>query len=122
MQSDVILYMFHNYFRIVKFARYKYHLSVNCIIVLSGCYVYSKVFRNNFTRTNILKFCRYFDNVRINKYTIVLLKRGYLIESGKYKQHPLYKITKEGITVIEELKDNYSIVMNEFISKYNIIL
>ena len=123
MQSDYILYMFINYFRIAKHTRRKYKLCVNPLLVLVSVYVYSKVIKQSFTRNHILDFARYYDNIRMNKYFTVLFKLGYIVQSGNDKKgYQLYSISPVGIQIIEEMKGNYTTVMDGFISKYNIQL
>ena len=122
MQSDFILYIALNYFRVARFARIKYKLSVNCLLVLSGVYVYSKVINQSFTRRQVTYFTRYFDSYRINKYFTVLNNLGYIVESGKKREFQLYSISLIGVKIIEEMKESYDININEFIRKYNISL
>ena len=59
----------------------------------------------------------------MNKYFTVLFKLGYIVQSGNDKKgYQLYSISPVGIQIIEEMKGNYTTVMDGFISKYNIQL
>jgi predicted transcriptional regulator len=88
--------------------------------VLNGAYIYNKSINKAFARTQLLKFCTYYNNNRIGEYITVLVTYGYLDVTGKYKQHDLYSISNKGLQVIEELNNSYTIELNKFVDKYNV--
>jgi hypothetical protein len=118
----LIHYVFHIWFKIVRSACKRYRLSVNCILVLNGAYIYNKVHGKPFARTQLLKFVTYFNNHKIGVMMTVLISKGYIIESGKYKQHITYVISPLGIQVIELLNKSYEEELYSFCSKYSIEL
>lgn len=113
---------YHVWFKVARFARRKYKLSTNCVIVLNGAYVYNSCIKKGFTRYSLLKFVCYYNNVRLGKYISVLLCNGFICESGMYRGHQLYCISSKGIEVIEELNKSYEVEFNKFVEQYNISL
>jgi len=110
-------------FRILRFMRIKYTLSVNCSLVLHGCWLYSKLIKQDFSRTAIMNFIEYFNNDRITRYFNVLLKRGFVIDSGKtYSGFPLYNISSQVNDMVKEIEESYNKEMYIFCNKYNVEL
>lgn len=108
-------------FRIMRVNKVKYNLSVNCSLVLHGCYLYSKLIKPVFSKHAISVFITYWDYRIVSKYFNVLLKRGFIVDSGKtYCGHTLYCITDQVPDIIKEIEDSYSKEMYSFCSKYNI--
>jgi len=118
----LIHYIFHIWYKIVRKACKQYRLSVNCILVLNGAYIYNKTFGKPFTRTQLLKFVTYFDNHRIGKFMTVLMCNGYIEESGHYKQYLTYKISEKGIELISSLSIRYEEELYSFCSSNGIEL
>jgi hypothetical protein len=110
------------WFKCCRSIRIKYKLSSNCVLVLNGVYVYSKVINQRFTRRKILDFVSYYNIKKIDCYLTVLISKGYVIQSGQRKTLLLYSISPIGLTVINELNQSYQDQFNIFVSKYNIVL
>jgi hypothetical protein len=109
------------WFKVCRPLRYKYHLSVNCLLILSGCYVYNTVI-GLFTLTNIVKFLGFFSSNRTRMYLTVLVSNGFIVVSGSSYNKPAYKLSKIGLTVIQELNSSYEIELSKFCNTYNIVL
>jgi len=117
-----INYAYHLWFRVCKPLRGKYKLSTNCLLILHGACVYDSIHHKPFTRTQLLQFVKYFDNVRIGKYMTVLIGLGYFKESDIYKSHQRYCVSPLGNQVIQELNESYNNVLYSFCDQYGIIL
>jgi len=110
-------------FRILKVLKVKYNLSVNCSLVLHGCYVYSRLIKEGFTKTAIMKFVTYFDYNKIIVYFNVLLKRGFIVDSGKtYAGRTLYNVSDQVTGIVKEIEESYNKELYLFAEKYNIEL
>jgi hypothetical protein len=116
------LYSYHIFFKVCKPLRGKYKLSVNCLLCLSGAFLYGSVLNRSFTRYSLLKFISYYDNVRIGKYMTVLISKGYIEESVINKGHQTYCVSDKGKQVIKELNESYDKELILFCSKYSIVL
>ena len=116
------LYNYHILFKACKPIRGKFGISVNCLLVLNGAYLYYTILNKPFTRYSLLKFVTYYDNVRLGKYITVLMKKDYIIESGIIKGHNVYSISLAGLQVIKELNESYNKELVLFCSKYGIEL
>lgn len=113
---------YHIWFRACKTVKGKYKLSTNCLLVLNGAYLYNRCIKTGFTRYALLKFVRYYDNVKIGSYMTVLMSNGYIDKPGMFKGHQLYSISTKGIEVIEELNKSYEVEFDRFCKQYNISL
>jgi predicted transcriptional regulator len=113
---------YHIWFKVCRQFKSKYKLSTNCLLVLNGSYVYSKVIKTDFTRVQLLRFVTYYNNSKIGTYITVLMSKGFIIESGLYKGHQLYCLSEKGLQVIRELNDSYDIQIMKFCNEYNIEL
>lgn len=91
-------------------------------MVLNGAYVYCRTIAPSFSRYKLLKFCSYYDNVRIGKYITVLTCNGFIEENGMYKGHQLFSISEKGIQVMKEFDISYKIELDKFVSVYGISL
>jgi hypothetical protein len=117
-----IHYVFHIFYKIVRKACKQYRLSVNCILVLNGAYIYNKVYGKAFTRTQLLKYVTYFNNVKIGKFMTVLMTHGFIDVVGKYKQYDVYMISPRGIECIEGLEKSYEEQLYLFLNSNGIEL
>lgn len=118
----LVHYIFHIWFKIAKPIKRKYHLSTNTLLVLNAAYIYNKDINKTFARTQLLKFACYYDNHHIGSYITVLVSHGYIVVSGKYKQHDLYSVSSLGNEVIKELIKSYNKELNSFCLLYGISL
>ena len=109
------------WFKVCRPMRYKYHLSVNCLLILSGCYVYNKVI-GSFTLTNIVKFLGYFSSNRTKVYLKVLIDKSYIVISDTRYNKPMYKLSDIGLNVISDLNESYAKELSLFCITYNITL
>ena len=116
------LYNYHIWFKVCKPIKGKYKLSTNCLLVLSGAYLFQQIRNKPFTQYALLKFVTYYDNIRIGKYIKVLICNGYIIQSGIIKGHNVYSISLAGLQVIKELNESYNKELVLFCSKYGIEL
>ena len=119
----MINYINHTiWYKVCRTIRARYKLSVNCLSVLIGMYVYSKFINHSFTRAQMLLFVTYFARPKMNSYFTVLLSHGYIMQSGIKLSHPLYSVSAIGLQVIKELNASYQLEFNKFIGRYNISL
>ena len=118
----LVNYSYHLWFKVCKPARKKYKLTVNALLILNACYLYQSVINKPFARYNLQQFVTYYNHVKIRYYVNLLIDKGYIIESGNYKGHPLYSISPEGLQIIKELNENYDKELYLFCNKYNIEL
>lgn len=113
--NDQVNYVFHLWFKILRYSRLKHRLSINTLLVLNGAYLHSKLINPSFSKTSLAKFITYYNLPNISKYITVLRIKGLVIPSGMYKQHcQLYQLTEYGINVITEIQNNYNKVYNKF--------
>jgi hypothetical protein len=115
-------YNYHIWFKVCKPIKGRYKLSTNCLLILSGAYLFQQINKKPFTRYSLLKFVTYYNNVRLGKYITVLMKLGFISLAGEYRKHEVFEISQNGISVIRELNDSYNRELVLFCSKYNIEL
>lgn len=118
----LVHYVFHVWFKIARPIKRKYKLSTNTLLVLNAAYIYNKDINKTFARTQLLKFASYYNNHKIGCYITVLVSHGYIVVSGKYKQHDLYSISPLGEIVINELNQSYNKELNDYCLLYGISL
>ena len=116
------LYNYHIWFKVCKPIKGKYNLSTNCLLVLSGSYLFQQIHNKPFTIYSLLKFVTYYDNVRIGKFIKVLVCNGFITLAGEIRKHQVYCISEKGIKVLKELNESYNKELVLFCSKYNIEL
>jgi hypothetical protein len=92
------------------------------VLVLNGAYIYNKTFNKPFTRTQLLHFVTYYNNHKLGKLITVLTIKGYIEESGHYKQYLTYKISEKGIELISSLSIRYEEELYSFCSSNGIEL
>jgi hypothetical protein len=122
ISSQYQLYVFRLLFAILRPVRNKYNLSINCLIALNSCYLYSKLESQEFFMTDIYKFTKYYSIPFMKAYFRVLALRGFIIPDREGTFHTRYKISATGIQVIEEIEENYNKELYEFSNKYHLDL
>lgn len=123
ISSQYHLYVFRLLFVIFRPVRKKYNLSINCLLVLNSCYLYSKLEnKKEFYLTDIYKFTTYYSIPHIKQYIVVLAQRGFIIPDKPGQFRVLYHISELGIQVIEEIEESYNREMYEFSNKYHLDL
>ena len=116
---------FYNYliwFKVCRPLKRKYNLSVNCLLILSSCYIYYSLNVKPFTFTNILRFASFFNGKSMHVYLNVLLQREFIVQSGERRNKPVYIVSSIGNDVMNELNESYQIELSKFCNTYNIIL
>ena len=117
------LYDFHIFFKVCKPLRMRHNLTVGCLLVLNGSYIYTLHIKDRFTTGALLKFVTYYNRPKIGGYIKVLIVRGFLTLAGVNKGgDQLYSISESGIKIIQELNESYQQRLIEFCNKYNIEL
>ena len=116
------LYVFLSLFRILKPARLGNDLSINLLLVLVACYVYTLHEKVLFCVTDIKLFLSYYNSNRMNKYFEILQDRNLLIFVEKVRTGKYYKLSPEAIKIIDDIKINYNSVLYTFFNKYSIEL
>lgn len=113
---------YHIWFKCCRPIKGKYQLSTNCLLILNGCYLFSRVKSKGFSRRGLLSFMTYYDMHKLNDYFVVLRSKGYIVECGARGMYPLYKISESGVKVIEELMISYQNTFDKFIDTHKIVL
>ena len=115
--------MFKLLFYILKPIRLKYKLSINAILVLNGCYLYSKLNnKDQFYTTEVKKFLGYYNDRVIKYYISVISLGGFINPVNPDDFRVLYKLTDKGIEVIQSIDQYYNKELYDFCNKYNIDL
>lgn len=110
---------YHLWFKVCKGMKRKYTLSTNALLVLNGAYLYGTYVKEKFPRYHLLKYVSYYNDKKLGEYITVLMKLGYIIESGNRKTIQLYSISDKGKEVIEEIKKNYELQLYKFYDQYS---
>ena len=112
------------WFRVAKPIKHKYGIATNTTLVLNGAYVLNRIMNKPFTRLQLRKFLKYWDNKKIDYYIDLLIKKSFieLVYSSPNNKVLYYSITQAGISVINDLNDSYQIELSKFCQKYNIEL
>lgn len=119
MQTNI---NFHIWYKVCRPVKFKYHVSVNVLLLLSGTYLLHKVTNKPFTKKQLLKFLTYYNSNKIKYYIGVLVNKGFVELNSISKNIEYYSITQAGISVINDLNDSYQIELSKFCQKYNIEL
>lgn len=119
---NIELYIFKLLFKILRPVRTKHKLSINLVLTLNSCYLYSKLVKHQFYVTDIYKFNEYYSIKLIKRYIGILAQRGFIYCINPDDLRRLHYITEEGISLIESIHSNYEIVFRDFVDKYNIVL
>jgi hypothetical protein len=116
------LIVFRLLFQILKPIRLKYKLSINAILILNSCYLYTKLVKDQFYKTDILKFTKYFNSIKINVYIDVLTLGGFISPVNPDQPKIKYILTSLGYECINEIDQYYNSELYEFSNKYNLDL
>jgi len=117
------LIVFKLLFYILKPIRLKYKLSINAILVLNGCYLYSKLNnKDQFYTTEVKRFLGYYNDRVIKYYMSVLTLGGFTNPVNPDNFRVLYKLTDKGIEVIQSIDQYYNSELYDFCNRYNIDL
>ena len=98
--------------------RAKYKINYHCITVLIACYVYSLYIRNEYTINGIYVMIGYFSRQRLIRYFNSLVSNNLMTLAGPRK----YKLTPEGIHVIQSISVNMDQILYKFCNDHNIEL
>ena len=116
------LYIFRLLFAVLRPVRIKYNLSINLILALNSCYLYSKLEKSQFYMTDIYKFNKYYSIPVMKRYIAILTLRGFIASVSQVEYRPLYYITASGIEVIESIEQYYSKELYLFADRYHLEL
>lgn len=105
-----------------KETRVKYHLNSHNLLVLSGCYVYSKYIKRTFSINAIIILLGYYSPQRLRFYFNRLIELNFISLAGETNNRPQYTMTKEGIDIIDQINTNNDNLVCSFCNKHNIIL
>jgi hypothetical protein len=113
---------YHIWYKVCRPIKRKYHITTNCILILSSAYLLQVVIKKGFTLRALRSFVTYYNDKQIKYYVNTLLDLNYIVQSGEYNNHLLYSLSEIGNKVILELNDSYEIELIKFCSRYNIEL
>jgi hypothetical protein len=121
MQTNI---NFHIWYKVCRPLKYKYKLSANELLMLSGSYLLYKSTNKPFTRLQLRNFLSYYNNNKVNYYISVLIDKKYieLVNSSKTGKVLYYSISLAGIQVINDLNSSYELELSKFCQQYNINL
>jgi hypothetical protein len=116
------LSVFRLLFAVLRPVKHKYKLSVNELMILNSCYLYSKLAKPEFYLTDIKKFNAYYNEIRCKYYFGTLFSKGLLSCVNPNDRRVRYIITLAGINVINELEEHYNSELYAFSNKYHLDL
>ena len=121
--SYLHMYMFHLLFCVLRPVKIKYTLSVNLLLVINDCYLYTKLYNTDlFFMSQIIKFNKYYDYKRMSVYFRILEQRSLIIRQNKIRNGYTFKLSPDCINIINEIEESYQGNMYSLLSKYNIVL
>jgi len=115
-------YILHNLFRGLKPVRRKYKLSINEIIFLNGVYLYCKHVSTCISQDACMKFIGYYNLPKIKYYIGSLQTKGMIQVAEIINGYNRYKLTSQGITVMEDINDGFERCLYDWFNKYSISL
>ena len=115
-------YLLYNFFRILRPMRLRYHLTINDLILLTGVYVFHKVKYSAYSANQMRTFVGYFNNNKFVFHHSRLIDRGFIIASDGIKNRQYYRISEEGIRVINDIDQSYDNCLYSFIDSNSISL
>jgi len=98
--------------------RLQYHINYNCITVLMASYYFTLHVSDSFSITGLYGFINYYNHYRLVKYINSLVSIRLIALAGPRK----YKITSEGIQVIQSISVNMDQVLYKFCNDHDIEL
>jgi predicted transcriptional regulator len=120
--ATTIHYILHNLFRGLKPTRRKYKLTINEIIFLNGVYLFCKHESTCISQDACLRFIGY-CNLNKVKYYIGSLKGKGMIEMAEVIEgYNRYKITPQGISVMNDINGSFEICLYDWFNNYSICL
>jgi hypothetical protein len=119
---NIELYVFRLLFQVLRPIRKKYNLSINLIMALNSCYLYSKLEREQFYMTEVSKFNGYYSTLVMKRYFNILALRGFINALNPENRTVKYIMTIDGINVINEINQYYNSELYNFSNKYHLDL
>jgi hypothetical protein len=120
-----IHYILHNLFRGLKPVRHKYRLTINEIIFLNGMYLYCKHVSTCMSYDACHRFIGYYNLSKIKYYISSLQEKGMIQIAEVIKGYNRYKLTRLGISVMDEIDDSFERCLYEWFNSiafvFNII-
>jgi predicted transcriptional regulator len=103
-----------------KRIRDHYKFNPHYITVLMFAYLYTIYKGDDFAYTTLRRFAMYYDHNRLRKYFDGLVSSGIIALAGSKKNR--YKLTNLGLSLIQEINDNYDNFLYSFCQDHNIVL
>lgn len=102
-------YLLLRWWKLLKVARVKYRLSVNCVMVLNACYMYNKYVKDVISINGLCVYFGYFDKRTMGRYITVLRTHGFLSATAEKNNRGFnnYRITLLGIECIDSIQGSY---------------
>jgi len=122
INATSIHYILHNLFRGLKPVRRKYKLTINEIIFLNGIYFYCKHVSTCISQDACLKFISYYNLPKIKYYIGSLQTKGMIHVAEIINGYNRYKLTPQGITVMDDVNEGFERCLYEWFNKYSISL
>lgn len=120
-QTLPVQLMYHNLFRYLRPCRKKYNMTINELLVLNGIYIYTLIQKTEFTMNAIYLFMGYYNRRRMGYYIDRLLnKHGCIVYHNTIGKYVYYRISVKGFDIVKELFDNFEIVQQKFLQKWNV--
>jgi len=121
-QCDAIHIIYHNVFRLLKPIRRNHKLSVNECIILNAVYLYHKYKGSIMSCNAIYNWITYYNKNRLNYYIASLCFKGFLVKAEVIKNIQYYKLSENGIKVMNDFNNSYQEVLYKWCSSNSIVL
>jgi predicted transcriptional regulator len=96
----------------------QYGINYNCVTVLLSAYYYNTFVKDKFSITGLYTFINYYNHYRLIGYINKLVSIGLITLAGPRK----YKLTPEGIQVIQSISVNMDQILYKFCNDHDIEL
>ena len=114
--------IYHNLYRQLRFARNKYKLSINELLIISGIRLYTSLISQEFTKGSIMKFVGYYNARRIAYYFKSLEEKGFLYVHRTTGDRVYYRININTVEIVRDMFEGLERTNRKFCEKYNVSL
>ncbi|MBP7509391.1 MAG: hypothetical protein KA807_16385 [Prolixibacteraceae bacterium] len=106
------------HYKATKQARDQYKINTHQITVLFACYVCSVFIKDIFLIYNVSQILNSYNYKRLREYINSLVSIGLITLAGANK----YKLSSDGLQVIQDINNNMDKILYNFCNVYNIDL
>lgn len=120
--ANTIHYFLHNLFRGLKSIRRKYTLTINEIMFLNGMYLYCKHVSTCISQDACVKFIGHYNLNKVKYYLGSLQGKGIIEITEIIKGYNRYRLTVQGISAVNDIKESFEMCLYDWFNKYNVCL